>query len=364
MLPHSAPEDKELIFLPYWRFKGLLFSSISKGIQHRIVDISYRAVESPYFPVSVGIRSQALKLRFVSPETEGRFLEPTLALKEMLDVTEKRYSESLPKPVYHQNFIGDNLSLLYSPFYVDAKIYDAVLNRPVSSELPEDFDVSTLSGGRTKWHIQFIPAQCPDCGWDLNGERDSLALSCQNCKSVWQAGKGKFMKLKFAHIPAEGGPVTFLPFWRITADISGIQLNSYADLVKVANLPKVVQEHWADQSFYFWSPAFKVRPQDFLRFSRNVTLFQPQVKWVHELPEGELYPVTLPIIEAAKSVKITLADFIKPPKTMLPKLQEIDIKPKSFILVYIPFHLRGNELSYPAYRLRINKNVLKFARQL
>ena len=46
------------------------------------------------------------------------------------------------------------------------------------------------------------------------------------------------------------------------------------------------------------------------------------------------------------------------------KLIEIDIKPKSFILVYIPFRLKGNELSYPEYRLRINKNVLRFARHL
>jgi predicted Zn-ribbon and HTH transcriptional regulator len=301
----------------------------------------------------------------MSPETEGQFLQPSLAYKEMLEIIEERYSMSLPKPIFHQRFIGDTLSILYSPFYVDAKIYDAVLNRPVSPELPEDFDISALSGEASKWRLQFIPAQCPDCGWDLEGERDSLALNCRNCQTVWQAGKGKFMKLKFAHVPADGGQITYLPFWRIKADISGLTLCSYADLVKTANLPKVVQEHWKDQAFHFWCPAFKVRPQDFLRFSRNVSLSQPQVEWVHdEMPDGELYPVTLPIMEAVESLKINLASFIKPIRNFYPRLQEIDIKAKSFILVYIPFHVRGNELSYPGFQLRINKNILRFARHL
>ena len=364
MLPHSAPENKELIFLPYWRFKGIHFSCVSSGIKNRIVDVSYQAVQSKYFPISVGLRSQALKLRFVSPETEGRFLQTNLAFKKMLGTVEQRFGMHLPKPIFLQSFIGNTLNILYSPFYVDGKVYDAILNRSVSPELPDDFDITTFSGGSSKWQVKFIPAQCPECGWDLNGERDSLALSCENCNSVWQAGKDQFMKLKFAHIPAEGDQVTFLPFWRIKAEISGLTLDSYADVIRVANLPKVVREDWEDQAFHFWSPAFKVRPDDFLRFSRNVTLFQPQVKWVHELPDGELYPVTLPIMEAADSLKINLASFIKPATTMFPRLQEIDIKPKSFILVYIPFELKGLELSYPDLRLRINKNVLRFARHL
>ncbi len=364
MLPHAAPEGKELVYFPYWRFKGMLFSCTVNGIKHRIVDVSHQGIPSPYFPVSVGLRSQTQKLRFVSPDSEGHFLKPSLPHKEVIDIIKERFSDNLPKPVYDQSFVGEALSVLYSPFYVDAKVVDAVLNRPVSPELPEDFDMAAMPGGSPKWQVRFIPAQCPDCGWDLEGERDSLALNCNNCETVWQSGKGRFMKLTFGHIPEEGDDLTYLPFWRIRGNVSGFELNSYADLIKLANLPKVVQEEWKEQEFRFWAPAFKIRPENFLNFSRNLTLSQPQEEVVEKMPQDTFYPVTLSIMEAVESLRLTLASFVKPQRTMLPEIPHTEIRPKSFVLVYIPFHEKGNELTQPAFRLRLNKNLLAFAKHL
>jgi hypothetical protein len=355
--------DKQVYF-PYWRFKGMFFSCVSDGIKHKIVDVSHQAVNSRFFPTSVGLRSQTLKLRFVSPETEGRFLSPDLPFKDMLRIVEKRFSRSLPGPIFLQSFIGETLSQIYSPFYVDTKVYDAVLDRPVSTALPEDFDISALPGGRPDWRVQFIPALCPNCGWDLNGERDSLVLNCRNCNSVWYPGEKSLKRMKFAHIPDGEGNVLYLPFYRIKADISGITLDSYSDLVKAANLPKVVQEHWKDKAFHFWSLAFKVRPKEFLRFARNVTLSQPQENLVHEVPDAKLHPVTLPITEAVESLKLNLAGFLKPAKTVLPELRNIHIKATGIQLVYIPFHENRNELTQPTFQLRINKNLLRYARHL
>ena len=364
MLPHSAGENKDLVFFPYWRFKGMVFSCVSNGIKHRIVDVSHQAVASPYFPVSVGLRSQTLKLRFVSPETEGLFLKPNLSFEEIVRIIEERFNTSLPKPLFQQNFIGETISQLYSPFYIDKKVYDAVLNRPVSQELPDDFDHLALPGGPPDWRVRFIPAICPNCGWDLEGERDSIVLHCRNCNSAWYPAKSGLTKLKFAHIPGEEGIVNYLPFYRIKTEVSGITLDSYADLVKIANLPKVVQKHWKDMEFHFWSAAFKVRPENFLGFARNLTLSQPQEELVHEMPDASPYPVTLPVEEAVEGLKINLASFMKPRNTLFPKLQEIKIKAKSAMLVYIPFHEKGHELSQPVFRLRINKNLLSFARHL
>jgi hypothetical protein len=364
MLPHAAPDDKELIFFPYWRFKGMLFSCVSDGIKERLVDISHQAIQTPYFPASVGLRSQTLKLRFVNPEIEGRFLKPSLAYQTMLSITKERFSDSLPKPIFLQSFVGESLSLLYSPFYVDSRIYDGVLNRPVSAELPDDVDISSYAGGRADWQPRFIPAQCPECGWDLQGARDSLALHCRNCKTLWQSQKEKFIKLKYAHLPHQGAKATFLPFWRLKADTSGLDLASYADLVRYANIPKVVQEHWEEQPFHFWCPAFKVRPIDFLRFSRNLTLSQPQGDWLPHLSDGDPYPVTLSIMEAVQSLKLNLASFIKPRRKLFPILEELEIKARSFTLIYLPFIERGNELSLPEFRLRINRNLLTYAKHL
>jgi len=364
ILPHSAPENKELFYYPYWRFKGMLFTCAANSITHRILDVSHQAIPSGHFPVSVGLRSQTLKLRFLSPDMEGYFLKPSVPFQEVVQIVEQRFSTFQKHSIFDQSFIGESTSLLYSPFYTDRKIYDAVLNKPLSSENHHDFDAFSLPGGAPQWHITFIPAQCPECGWDLDGARNSIALHCNNCKSVWQAGKKHFLKLKFGHIPDKGENVTYLPFWRIKAAVTGINLCSYADLVKIANLPKVIQSHWEEQAFRFWSPAFKVRPQNFLALSRNLTLSQPPDRFEPGLPNRTIYPVTLSIWEAVEGLKMNLASFMKPPKILFPKLPEIHIEPQSFMLVYIPFYERGTEMNQPGYRLRINKNILKFARYL
>jgi hypothetical protein len=295
---------------------------------------------------------------------EGYFLDASLPHQKMMQIVEERYDAPLPKPIYHWDFIGETLSQIYSPFYVDDKVYDAVLNRPVSSSLPSDFHTQTLPGGHPQWRLQFVAALCPTCGWDLKGQRDSLALNCNNCNSVWYPGKEKLKKLEFAYLPEKGDNIIYLPFYRIGADVSGLELNSYADLVKVANLPKVVQKDWADRPIHFWSPAFKVRPNDFLRLAHNLTLSQPDEKWEHEFPRAQIYPVTMPLTEAFESLKLSLANFMKPPKILFPKLQEIEIKPRNFLLFFIPFYETSHELTQPAFELNINKNLLRYARHL
>lgn len=364
MLPHAAPKGKTLIYFPYWRFRGILFSSLQGRIEHRIVDLSHQALLSENFPISLGLRSQVLKLRFVSPETEGYFLKPDLPLNDIVTLIEKRFSKGLPRPIYAQSFIGETLSQIYAPFYLDSKIYDGVLNRSIASAPAADLEPTALPGGSPHWQIQFIPAQCPACGWDLEGERDSIALNCRNCASLWIQAKKGFRKLAFGHVPGEGHSLLYLPFYRIRPEIDGLQLRSYADLVRIANLPKVIQKGMDKKAFHFWSPAFKIRPRDFLRFSISFTLSQPSDALQPRMPKAEVYPVTLSIQEALESLKISLAGFIKPPGLLLPSLADIQIKAKSLALVYIPFQVQRGEIFHPHLQLRTTRNVLKYARLL
>jgi len=364
MLPHGAPKGKTLVYFPYWRFKGILFSSLQERIEHRIVDVSHQALLSANFPVSLGLRSQVLKLRFVSPETEGYFLKPGLPFKDMVEIVQKRFSKGLPRPIYAQTFIGGTMSQIYAPFYVDRKIYDGVLNRAISPAPPAHFEPTALPGGSPHWQIRFIPAQCPECGWDLEGERDAIVLNCTNCSSLWIQSKKGFRKLAFGHVPGGGDAVLYLPFYRIRPEITGLELGSYADLVRIANLPKVVQKGMEKKPFHFWSPAFKIRPRDFLRFSIAFTLSQPAHAWQPQMPKAEAYPVTLPIQEALESLKINLAGFMKPPGVLLPTLEDIGIKAKSLALVYFPFQTQRDEIFHPLLRLRTTRNVLTYARHL
>jgi len=280
-----------------------------------------------------------------------------------LRVAEDMFTASIPEPLFAKAFIGETLSQIYSPFYVTDRVFDAVLNRPVSRALPEDFDLSNMEGGKPNWRIEFLPALCPNCGWDLQGEKNALALACKNCNSLWMNRGMKFARVEFGFFPAETRDSIYFPFYRIQADVSGINLASYADLVKAANMAKVVQKGWEEKPFRFWTPAFKIRPQDFLFFSRNLTLSQPSEEEVPQLPEGEILPVTMPVAEAVESLKINLASFIKPPK-MLPVLDTIDVKARGVSLVYVPFQKSANELFQPAFNLRTTRTLIQYAKHL
>lgn len=365
MLPENAPENKRLIYFPYWRFKGMLFTCIEDGIKHRFVDASHQALDCRHFPVSVGLRSQALKLKFVTPETPGRFLKPSQPVKEVMHSFERRFGTSLSGPVFHRAHIGETVSLIYAPFYIEGKIFDAILNKAVSPVLPDDFDVQGFPGERPDWLTRFIPAICPACGWDLDGQREALILTCSNCDTAWRPAGNTLKALKFAHSPQEDQDnILYLPFWRLKADIKGLTLQSYADLAKIANLPKAVQHNWKDIDFYFWALAFKVRPEIFVRLTRSMTLYQPQDRLVGELPKARLFPVTLPMGEAVESLTINLASFVKPQQDFLPRLPDIAIKAKRILLVYLPFKEKHHEYVHPKFQLAINKNHLKMAANL
>jgi hypothetical protein len=364
MLPSKAAPSKDLVFFPYWRFKGMLFACAGNGIRHKFVDVSHQAVVSQLFPVSLGLRSQALKLKFITPETEGLFLEPTHSLAHIEQNFDRRFDKSLPKPVLHHAHVGETISLIYAPFYIENRIYDAVLNKPVTAALTEDFDINQLPAQSPNWRIHFISTLCPSCGWDLDGERDSLVLLCKNCTSAWYPVGKKLKRIKFGKHPAQDNNSIYLPFWLIRPEISGISLKSYADLINVANIPKVVQPGWENIGFRFWAPAFKVRPKIFMQLSSNMTLAQLHNKLTEELPEQRHHPITLPVTEAIESLKVNLASFIKPKNQLAEILHSINITAKSFVLVYVPFLEKHHEFIQPDLQFAINKNILALSENL
>jgi hypothetical protein len=362
MLPNGVSENRQLIYVPYWRFKGMFFSSVSDGMQHRFMDMSCQGVQSSYFPASLGFRSQSLKLKFVLPETPGRFLHTTFSRDDAMKVFIRRFNKNVPEPVYHQNFIGDTLSLIYSPFYVKKQMIDAVLDKAVSDNLPDDFSVESFPGGPSKWRLLFVPTLCPHCGRDLAGERESLVLICKNCQTIWCSNDKKLIQVEFKTLEMPGN--IFLPFWRIKATIKGISLNSYGDLIRIANLPKIPQSQDHETDFFFWSIAFKVPPKVFLRINRSITMSQPRKGQINELPTGYMHPVTLPVNEAAKSMKMNFASFACPSNRYLPLLTQINIRPEKAKLIFIPFHEGHHELIQENLGLTLNKNQLKLSSNL
>ena len=364
VIPHHAPEGREISYYPYWRFKGMLFSCLAKSTQNRFIDVSYQALESTHFPLNIGFRGQSQILRFAAAETKGVFIKPGIPFDKIFDRVRERFTPAPSEALLHQEFIGETRSLIYSPFYFDPKLTDAVINQPVSQARSEDLPEGLLQIDRSPGHINFLAALCPNCGWDLSGDSDSLVLTCENCRTAWWEKNGKFAALETAHFHETGDDLVYMPFWRIQTDVTPIRLKTYADLIKIANLPKVAGPGSDKIPFYFWNPAFKVRPQSYLTIAANVTLNQPTEKAVSGHPAGPVQSVTLPLKEAVESIKLNLANFIRPMEARVDLVPQMGITPRRFLLVYIPFKNTRLELVQPRLNLAVNKNVLFHARNL
>jgi predicted RNA-binding Zn-ribbon protein involved in translation (DUF1610 family) len=359
LLPHQVSPDKGIYYMPYWRFKGMYFYCTIDGAENRFLDLSYQAFESAFFPVSLGFRSQALKLAFATPNTPGRFIRPTRSLTEATRLFDARFRNQISKTIYHQEYIGETISLIYSPYYHEGTLNDAVLKKPTRC-MSQDLDL--LPSELPHWPVEFLPTLCPSCGWDLEGAKDSLVLICRNCDSVWLPRQHRFRRISFSTVPGKGE--SFLPFWQVEAVVSGLNLTTLADFVRIANLPKVIQQNWHERAFQFWSLAFKVRPSSFMQLNCGITLLQPQPQQTDTLPEGLILPVSLPLLDAFESLKLTLGSLLRPRKHYLPLLSSVKITPRNFRLVLIPFRTTSHEYYNEDLHIAVNKNQLRLASNL
>ncbi|MCP4682857.1 MAG: hypothetical protein GY864_11035, partial [Desulfobacterales bacterium] len=195
-LSSDAPKDSKLVYLPYWRFKGVRYACHFSGVEHRFLDISSLAMEDPgHLPFSLGLRSQALPLKLISSETRGKFIRPA-EFKSSIKASDRR-ARSVRKdlsPVFRED-IGETLSLIYSPFYIHKnRLFDGILNKPIQEIAFGDIDIMSLDHCRPEKETVFVSGLCPDCGWDLEGHFDSLVLICRNCQTLWRARGNKLGK--------------------------------------------------------------------------------------------------------------------------------------------------------------------------
>jgi ssDNA-binding Zn-finger/Zn-ribbon topoisomerase 1 len=360
VLPHNAP-DKEIIYAPYLRFKGNVYSCQGQTIGHRIVDITHVGTSVKGLPISLGLRPQAMKMKFVSKDTVGSFLRSSLGVADVLARVGKQVSGS--GQLFHRAYIGETVSLIYLPLYVEKEtLFDAILNRPIVKLSQSDEGLESAAMSHTKWRLIFMSTLCPQCGWNLEGERDSVVLTCSNCNTAWEALEESFSRVGLAVVPEEGKKIVYLPFWRITASAKGIEINSFADFIRVTNQPKVVQKEWENQDMSYWCPAFKIIPTIFVRLITQLTTTPKDFKTEETVPRQGLYPVTMPQSEAVQSMKLTLAGSALTKKTTFPLLPEVDFAVKDSTLVYLPFEDKGHDFVQQRMHLSINKKALEYGR--
>ncbi len=340
------------------------FTCLLKGVDHKFLDISRIAMKHKPkdISVSLGFRSQALTLNLISAKTSGTFLRPWAYKQTLLNIDRRLHSKD--KNIFQEN-IGETSSLIYSPFYIKNNLlFDGVLNKPVGPVADNEINIETPNTCRPEKEISFVPGLCPSCGWDLEGNSDSFVMVCRNCETLWHAHGSELAKIKFGCAKVNNENDALLPFWKIDADISIIDLKSYSDLIKLANLPKVPKPDSENQCLSFWVPAFKIRPKIFLRLITQLAVLQPEDDYGEQLGNHTLSTANLPSSEAVETIKVTIGALMKPAKQYIPILSKINVKPTAIKLIYLPFESKAQDLYHSKLGVSINKNSLKLSGNL
>jgi len=369
-LPHNAPE-KDLIYAPYLRLKGTVYYCKGTKVEHRILDITNVGTQLRGIPFSLGIRQQCPKIKFITPETQGLFLKFTLDQDEIFARAGKiSTSTSNRGQFFHRAFIGETFSLIYLPVYVkDNQLFDAFEKKPIT-KLHGDGSVLELTESNPKWKLDFLATLCPQCGWDLKGEKDSVVLTCSNCNTAWSAAEGKLVKVNVSSVADTGENTLNLPFWKIpaTTESTDIVIHSFADFIRETGntSTRAIKPEWENKEPNFWIPAFKIHPKVFLALSHRITLNLQAVATRKVIPEDNVYPVTLPKREAIESLKIVFANASKEhyKKDVYPLLPEIKFETKDSTLVYLPFTETSMEMIQQQSRINFFKAHLKIGRTL
>ncbi len=393
LIPPAKEMEGDLIYVPYWRLRGSFFTVSAPGVKSRFVDTSVLAADIPGLPPSLGFRPQVLKLRFVSPSEKGRFIPAAETSAEVarrgvdaetmaanglgLQRLRRRFdsakrstgmgissADELRSGFFRRGFIGETVSLIHAPLFLQGEIlYDGVLGRTVSACGAGERERLLASSLAPSDQVRFIPTLCPHCGWDMEGERDSLVLLCRNCSSAWSCNGRTLTRVAHAIIamPTPAGETAiYLPFWRMNPRFEGLALASWADLIRVANLPKAVRPAFEADPLYFWSPAFRVNPVLYARWARQMTVFRPAGDEGERLPRIPLHPVTLSLEDAAGGIVINLAQMIADKRRYYPLLADLRATLDGARLEYHPFVLHRNELLHAAMGVSMDRTALSY----
>lgn len=371
-LPDRVTPKKRgrVIYAPYLRFKGNIFSVTESGIAYKVLDTTQGGCPMPGLPPSLGLRPQAMKLVRLHKKTQGRFLPLSVKINKVLEKAARLQTMfSKEDDSLCRAYIGETLSYIYLPLLPrDDGLFDAVLGEPLVGGDEADIHALKRTPFKSNWRMKFLAALCPRCGWSLNGEGDCLVLTCGNCDTAWEIGGGGLKRVTCTVVPGGSDTALYLPFWKIRTHLPAVKIQSFADFIRRTNQPLVPRKEWESQDMHFWIPAFKLRPKIFLRTGKQITISQWRLTRDHQEQEMQvvpaMYPVTLPLSEAKQSLKLILAASAVNKRNIYPCLPEVRPENISATLVFLPFIDRHHDWVQAQTGTVVAKSVLHFGRSL
>lgn len=366
-MPHQRTLPAELLLAPYLRFKGTIFLVTDEGISHRVVDTTQAANPLPGLPPSLGLRPQAMQLRWLDPSGGCRYLPQKLKAAAVLEKAASigNLTAQAGKDLFHRAYIGETLSYIYLPLVAKQQaLFDGVTDTRLAGL--EELTGISLQGKVVEegWQVRFLATLCPQCGAGLEGAGDCQVLVCTNCQTAWAFGPEGLTGVDWWLLACDSAPSLYLPFWKIAAHIPTLEIFSFADFVERTNQPFLPRPEWRRRSMSFWTPAVKLRPKIFLQAGRQATLGQWLIKPEPGRVEPNLFPVTLPASEARQAVKLMLAAATTSPRLIYPYLPQVQLTDVTIQLVYLPFIDKGHDWVQPDTGIVIAKNTLQFGRSL
>jgi DNA-directed RNA polymerase subunit RPC12/RpoP len=360
----NDPEDDSTILVPYWHFKGLAYALNGPGIKHRILDLSSQAGTFPGLPPSLGLRPQTMPLQFIHPETTAGFLPVGVSKQRLLQLVGSRLLGlgSSRRNALLQSFVGDLVQLVYTPFQItNNRVFDGITGKEIRNATAED-----LFKGAVRFKEDspiFLPALCPHCGWDLEGDNQSLCQACTHCDRLWVSIRGGLHAMQYAYCGQADDKHVWLPFWQIQVNNPDEAMRSRGDMICLANLPRVATTADRKAPLEFMIPAFKLNPFLLLRLARQTTVYGFKGTRGRNLTD-DFFPCTLPLTEAWQVISPLLFDLAHDKGEMRKILIRSGLRMTKCTILFIPFKRQGLELIQEDMGVSIPANAVEFGRKL
>lgn len=354
--------------MPYLRFKGCIHYVQAERLLHKLIDTTRIGADIEQFPVSLGLRPQAMKLFPVTEQMKGRFIRQNVKAQRIFAEAAKLttiFSKDRKKAITHRAFIGETISRIYLPVYLQNDcLFDGVTLVEMIPSLSINDLVSKVIPFSSAWEPRFLSTICPGCGDTMSGSSGTLVMNCVNCGSQWYEEGGAFRPLEYTVVPALHPAPEYVPFWCIEPEVEGARLESLADFLKITNQPVVSQEYHRRKKLSFIIPAFKVNPSTYLNTAKNLTILQAAFETRLNSGLKDIYPVTLAHKEAVQSLKSVLAASALSYRLVRECIELIRFNVENKKLIYLPFRNAGHDLIEHHTGMSIPTAALRFGRSL